>query len=401
MYSIAGIELNAESYSQILRWSKDLEIKPDELINSFLGFSIDALIESSSGWGCTLELESTPKSAMRFEVRDGKIVRLVWDATKYSAKPLSEIMIDSLESMVVFGDTPFENINSDQFPDHCICINQPSLEVLVLYKAGVSEIDIQHAPVLKRLICPYNCIREINFEKITCLSHLVLDENPIEIGFQVALTQLEVLSLSYDADMDIFDEKILDVSKLTRLQQLGCCGYGIKQVLLPLSQSLVEIHLDANRLSYINTESTPKLKHLSCSKNELTKINTLALESLLILDCSHNMIDFINVTKNRRLIELHIYGNNIRDVDLSNNDLLIVLNCGSNPLHSIDVSGQIFLQYLSCFNTPLDQLILNSNTELKSIECRRTNVKKIDIRNSFNVVKVKCNPEVVIERSKE
>src|SRR3990167_1106140 len=402
MYSIAGLELDAENYSQILRWSKDLEVRPDALINSFIEFSVDKLLESSFDGNSTFdELKCIPAFAKKFEIRDGKIVRLVWDATMHSIEALSKITIDSLEIIVVFGDVAFENIDVDQYPNHSISINQPKLEILVLHKAGISDIKIQKAPSLKMLICPYNCIAEIEFIKTPDLSHLVLDENPIELGFQVALTQLEVLSLSYDLHMDIFSEKILDVSKHKRLQKLRCSGYGIKHVSLPFSSSLVELHLDGNKLSHLDIENSSNLKHLSCSSNELKKLRILNLEGLLFLDCSHNEIDHLDTGNNRQLLELHVYGNKLRSLDISKNDLLIVLNCGSNNIKSIDISNQTFLQQFFCFNTPIEQLNLAFNVELVGLECRRTNVKELDVRNLSDAIVIRCNPEVVVKRGKK
>ncbi len=154
----------------------------------------------------------------------------------------------------------------------------------------------------------------------------------------------------------------LDVSKLTKLDQLGASSCNLTSIDVSKNLALTELILNSNLLTTLNV-----------SKNN----------ALTYLDLNYNNIDAIDVSNNVNLKNLFLYQNKITAINLSQNPALVALSVANTGLATIDVSNNINLVNLDCSNSSLTALDVSKNTSLKDLNLTSTKVTSLDLSSNL------------------
>lgn len=105
------------------------------------------------------------------------------------------------------------------------------------------------------------------------------------------LTNLEYLYLT-----DCKNLKTLDVSKLTKLQNLIADGCQLANITFGKHDNMVYISLIENKLKKFDASIFPNLTYLYLSDNELTEINLKGCSKLKVLQLINNKLKSIDIT---------------------------------------------------------------------------------------------------------
>lgn len=139
------------------------------------------------------------------------------------------------------------------------------------------------------------------------------------------LTNLEYLYLT-----GCYNLKTLDVSKLTKLQDLIANGCQLANITFGKHDNMVYISLIENKLKKFDGSIFPNLTNLYLSDNELTEINLKGCSKLIVLQLINNKLKSIDITD---------------AVDMNANQFLYWNNPGENRVLKIFNSNMTSTSY--------------------------------------------------------
>ena len=236
---------------------------------------------------------------------------------------LKEVTISdcSLEELVLPAENKIESLClSDNKLKEVDISALPDLEELLIDNNKLTKLDVSKNPNLKKLYCHINELTELDLTNNPELKELLVSAN--------------------------YELAALDLSKNTKLVDVGISNVSIKT---------------------LNLSASPKLKSANLSSCDLESVNLTGCAALEDLDLSGNKLTAVDLTKNTELTVLNLNGNTIGSLDLSKN----------TKLKSLDVSGN-----------DLFTLDLTNNKDIKTLVCDDTYLTKDDIKAPFDLSKI-------------
>lgn len=156
----------------------------------------------------------------------------------------------------------------------------------------------------------------------------------------------------------------LDVSKNTKLVILDCGNNCLANLDISKNIALMELHCRGNAPYYksasLDVSKNTKLTILDCSDNGLKELDISKNIALMELDCSKNWLQGLNINKNTKLSKIVCDNNLLSGLDISKNTELVELNCKQNQLQRLDASKNPALIQLDCSNNKLSAEALNA-----------------------------------------
>ncbi len=195
------------------------------------------------------------------------------------------------------------------------------------------------------------------------------------------LTSLDVSDLSELTDLHCdncfnqspasrsYSKGVLDLSKNTKLQTLSCAENGLTELILPDTQTLIEVNCDDNQLTVLDVSKNTNLRYLFGNGNKFTSLDVSNNTLLMGLEIRNNLLTDINLSANESLRTLAVHGNQLTTLDVSKNGKLEYLFCGSNQLVSLDVFSNENLVYLNCLFNQIQTLDISKNIQLQDLYC--------------------------------
>lgn len=215
------------------------------------------------------------------------------------------------------------------------------------------------SPNLEILALPYNYMEHIDVSYLTKLQELDLRLND--------LTSLALPATNTLVKLDIKGNKLTDVdfSGVPNLQELYAGDNGITSFDLTNLTNLTLLSLDDNKLTSIDLSPCPLLSALSMEENALTSIDLTSLPQLSTLELRGNKLTEIDLSGNSQLAYLDVSENKLPELDLSHTPMLETVNANLNELPSIDLTPcASTLQTLSLSGNKLSSINLEGLPEL-------------------------------------
>lgn len=154
--------------------------------------------------------------------------------------------------------------------------------------------------------------------------------------------------------------------------------------------SLLNIELDANRLTGLILSGCVALDSVVCSNNDLAELDVSGCTVLRSLWVQFNELNEIGELP-QSLRFLMCGNNNISELDMSNTPLMTVLDCSENPnLTSINVANCSGLQILSGWQCDLTELDLSNCSGITSLQVHQNNITELDVTNCPNLIDLYC-----------
>tara|TARA_R110002072_G_scaffold302810_1_gene488907 strand:- start:2122 stop:3291 length:1170 start_codon:yes stop_codon:yes gene_type:complete len=310
-FKLGDYEFREPDYRQILRWSEQLEMHPEALLE---------VLQNSVNYA--------EKKKDRFTVEDGAITTLVWSLRRLAHYPPSTwepgLVIKELYILGIPGHWP------DTEPSLRPVL--PCLRVLELpgeFEGGQSygplrTLDLSLVPGLTGLNCKGNQLTELDLSPVPGLTDLNCSENQ--------LTEL-------------------DLSPVPGLTDLNCSENQLTELDLSPVPGLTRLFLGGNRLTELDLSPVPELSELSCQRNQFTELDLSLVPGLSILYCNINKLTELDLSPVPGLTKLHCHVNQLTELDLSPVPGLTRLYCHKNQLTELDLSPVPDLNTLYCDNT--------------------------------------------------
>ena len=166
-----------------------------------------------------------------------------------------------------------------------------------------------------------------------------------------------------------YSKGVLDLSENTKLQTLSCAENGLTELILPDTQTLIEVNCDDNQLTVLDVSKNTNLRYLFGNGNKFTSLDVSNNTLLMGLEIRNNLLTDINLSANESLRTLAVHGNQLTTLDVSKNGKLEYLFCGSNQLVSLDVFSNENLVYLNCLFNQIQTLDIKKNIQLQDLYC--------------------------------
>lgn len=166
-----------------------------------------------------------------------------------------------------------------------------------------------------------------------------------------------------------YSKGVLDLSENTKLQTLSCAENGLTELILPDTQTLIEVNCDDNQLTVLDVSKNTNLRYLFGNGNKFTSLDVSNNTLLMGLEIRNNLLTDINLSANESLRTLAVHGNQLTTLDVSKNGKLEYLFCGSNQLVSLDVFSNENLVYLNCLFNQIQTLDISKNIQLQDLYC--------------------------------
>lgn len=203
----------------------------------------------------------------------------------------------------------------------------------------------------------------------------------------------------------------LDISKLTRLEELDCSSNGIRNIkfggscnlriincwnneLLGINMNLIplveELDCSMNLLSALSIPSSSNLVTLNCSFNNLTSLCTNGAVYLKTLNCKANKLSMITLDDLPSLEDLKCEFNYLSSLSFNSLPSLISLNCNNNYLTDLDISTLSSLESFVCHNNDLISLTIGSLPLLEIIYCYNNSLTILTLENLPSLKELYC-----------
>jgi hypothetical protein len=187
-----------------------------------------------------------------------------------------------------------------------------NMETLYVPSENISSLNgIEHFTKLKKLVCSYNQLAELDVSNLRELIYLDCEGNQLT---ELYVSGLENLKWIYCAGNYLTE---LNVSDLSRLQYLDCMY---------------------NQLTSIDMTGLFTLKNFYCSYNQLADLDISGLSSLEYLDCSYNQLTGLKVSGLSDLRGLYCSYNQLAELIASGLTSLETLVCSNNKLETLNLS---------------------------------------------------------------
>lgn len=249
-----------------------------------------------------------------------------------------------------------------------------SLGTYILNEEGDVEITPQVIQNTTSLyISDQNIISLEGIEAFENLEVLNCSNNPL-ISLDVsAFSELKELNcdncFNQSSASRSYSKGVLDLSKNTKLQTLSCAENGLTELILPDTQTLIEVNCDDNQLTVLDVSKNTNLRYLFGNGNKFTSLDVSNNTLLMGLEIRNNLLTDINLSANESLRTLAVHGNQLTTLDVSKNGKLEYLFCGSNQLVSLDVFSNENLVYLNCLFNQIQTLDISKNIQLQDLYC--------------------------------
>lgn len=210
-------------------------------------------------------------------------------------------------------------------------------------------------------------------EAFTNLEVLFCPDNPLTSLDVSAFSELKELNcdncFNQSSASRSYSKGVLDLSKNTKLQTLSCAENGLTELILPDTQTLIEVKCDDNQLTVLDVSKNTNLRYLFGNGNKFTSLDVSNNTLLMGLEIRNNLLTDINLSANESLRTLAVHGNQLTTLDVSKNGKLEYLFCGSNQLVSLDVFSNENLVYLNCLFNQIQTLDISKNIQLQDLYC--------------------------------
>ena len=154
-FRVGGYEFREPDYRQILIWAKALEIDPRDLVKQFEQTAISEEL--------IYVYEARPSA---FDVQEGAIVSLVWNAVALPIKSFDWVRGLSIREITILGEDN-ENVEGRN-----IEFTLPSLRKLCVFGINLRKLDLSGIPGLIVLHCCRTQLTELNLLRVTGLTEL-------------------------------------------------------------------------------------------------------------------------------------------------------------------------------------------------------------------------------------
>lgn len=171
--------------------------------------------------------------------------------------------------------------------------------------------------------------------------------------------------------------KNIDLSANTKLTYLGCYHNQLTEIDLSRNTLLDTLSFLANKLTSIDLSKQPNLIYLNVAQNELTSLDITKNTKIARLLCAENILKELDLSNNTELSYLSCYTNSIGELDLKNNAKLTDVIAYCNMLTYLDVSSCTLLSRLWCKHNSLTNLDINHNTKLVDFLCNNNHILQI------------------------
>ncbi|WP_109832664.1 DUF7619 domain-containing protein [Reichenbachiella versicolor] len=158
---------------------------------------------------------------------------------------------------------------------------------------GPTELDFTNNPLLERLFVVYCDVTNLDLSNNTALITLGIECDRLQ-GLDFSNnTALRWLSINY-SNINNWSQP-LDLTPLTKLEQLRIAGNGLTEIDLSQNTQLTTFHAENNNLEFLDLSNNPKIGTLRLDRNELTSIDFSALNELGFLSIGDNKLETLDL----------------------------------------------------------------------------------------------------------
>jgi uncharacterized coiled-coil DUF342 family protein len=293
-------------------------------------------------------------------------------------------------------------------------------EVTEIKLSDPSAIAFTDANLKAYLVANYD--DDLNGEISNTEALTALSINAPGLGIK-SLDGLEMFTNLTSINVSNNDLDKIDVSTLTKLQQLSCYGNHIVDLNVSNCTALQYLYLqnvstnsikgtsvtisnydqtsltcsmvatlfdalsivDSPTLLSVNVENNDKVKTFNC-------YNNTALTDVELCDCleevnaySNTALTSIDVFALSKLSKLDVHGCALTALNVTNNSDLAYLYCNNNVLPSLNVQSNASLLELECQGNNLPSLNVTANSLLQKLDCSDNSLAAINVRNNLGL----------------
>ncbi len=188
-------------------------------------------------------------------------------------------------------------------------VQQKSIEIegrllaLSVANAGLTELDVKEAKMLKTLYCAKNKLQSLNLSSNSQLKEL-----------DCALNKLSTIDLRNNQQLtylNLYGNELskLDLSSNKKLLQLYCGANKLQSLSLDEQKSLELLNCGSNELRTLALNPCPKLEEIYCGNNQLVRVNIPINIRPKALFLNQNKLQLISLGSAKRLQRFWCFGN--------------------------------------------------------------------------------------------
>lgn len=358
-FRIGDYEWCEPDYRQILIWSEETGLKPEEVIARLL--DQQSLRESWFGSPSAHTFFEEPLFAngrllkVNFDLRLLRCGRLEW-VNGLEITHLRFMAASDLAWLSDLGPLPLARLVS-----------------LTCREVGLTRLNLTRVSRLKYLDCSTNRLKELQLHCAPQLTWLECDEN-------------ELTELKFD--------------QTPNLSYLGCSANRLTRLDLSGLVCLERVFCGENKLTELELTDLVNLKGLHCWETCLCELDLAEVPELGWLDCPENQISELYLSQCPKLWNLVCYRNRLTRLDLSSVQELKYLNCSDNAISELDLSSCPNLVRVDCSGNPISVLDIRGLEHLQELT-RGSHMKVIMNHEQEHTVKDFLRPPVEQDNSKK
>ena len=208
---------------------------------------------------------------------------------------------------------------------------------------------------------------------------------------KVTLT-LDDSKLNIEVQAETADGSAITVEGCTETSLASCRETTLHATgtTVTLKGKITELRCEYNKITDLNVQGCPSLKHLDCSDNQLTELNVQGLSILKWLSCSSNKLTTLDVQGLTALEYLNCRRNQLTSLNVQGCISLDDLKCSNNKFTTLDLQGLTALQELECYENELVSLNLQGCTALQKLICYKNQLTTLDIHGFRSLKELNC-----------